>query len=147
VSHVNSSSQETQIKFHLFSLKSTVIFVTVFNIMNRGAQIPDTRLPHQQNFVRKHLIFVDPQYVTPSHARILRWLLDFGKIVYPWIFNKNPLTRKMFWLSFPLNCFCAATHVMSFNTEMLCLMTWIWKTDPQTDCPQQCASITATNVA
>jgi hypothetical protein len=69
VSHVNSSSQETQIKFNLFSLKSTVIFVAVFNIMNRGAQIPDTRFPRQQNFVRKHLIFVDPQYVTPSHAK------------------------------------------------------------------------------
>jgi hypothetical protein len=57
--------------------------------------------------------------MSPLPMPRIRWLQDFGKIVYPWIFNKSPLIRKMFWFSFPLNCFCAATHVMSFNTEML----------------------------
>jgi len=34
----------------------------------------------------------------------------------------------MFWLSFPLNCFCASTHVMSFSTEMLRCMWAVQKT-------------------
>lgn len=89
--------------------------------------IPDTRFPCQQKFVWRHLIFVNPQYVTLPIPRILTWLLEFCKIVHPWIFNKILIQWHFFIFIHMKSFLCQHTCVMSCKTEKHVTIHTLWQ--------------------